>query len=191
MGGVGDEVLADLFDLVLGGHVADHDTGVGIPVGRVGELGGVDDPGIDAAVFEIAARGGLLGEDDAGLHGLAGVEAAQQGVGEAGVEEGFSNRPVESSRAPKSERAASLAKRMFASESTSRKASPRASSRRLRSSRALFEVEFEAEFPRIDFGLGLFAVATVAIDEEDQCGEGRKGGEDRDGGDHAFAFATQ
>jgi hypothetical protein len=95
MGGVRHEVFTDLFELVLCGHVADDDTGVGFTTGWRGELRCVDDPGVEAAIFEIAAWGGLLGQDDAGLDGFAGGKAAEQGICEAGLKEGFSNRSVD------------------------------------------------------------------------------------------------
>ena len=95
VGGVGDEVLADLLGLVLGGHVADDDTGGGVAAVGGGQAGGIDDPGVDAAGFEIAARARPAGGGRRGLDGLAGFEAVEQGVGEAGVEEGLADRAVD------------------------------------------------------------------------------------------------
>ena len=53
--GIGHEILADLFDLVLGGHVTDDDSGVGRAIGGGNKLRGIDDPGVDATGFKIAA----------------------------------------------------------------------------------------------------------------------------------------
>ena len=55
VGRVGHEVLADLFRLVFGSDVAQDDAGERRRSGRGGEAGGIDEPGVGAAVFKVAA----------------------------------------------------------------------------------------------------------------------------------------
>ena len=142
---------------MLGSHVANDDAGGLSATGWVRELGGINDPGIDAAGFKIAARGGLLGQDDARLHRLAGGEAAEQGVRQTGIKESFANRPVEQLAATEE-----CARRFVGEADVSlgideQKRVAKGIQQAVAFIAGLLEIEFEAEFPSIDFCFRLFA----------------------------------
>ena len=147
MRGVRHEVLADLVELVFGCHVTDHDSGVGVAVRGVGELGGVDDPRVVAAGLEIAERRGLLGEDDAGAHRLARFQAAQQGLGEAGVEECFANRSTGEGAPAEKFLRGGVGEKDVRPRVHDKECVPKGIEQAVAFIFGLFEIEFESQFP--------------------------------------------
>jgi hypothetical protein len=132
-----------------------------------------------------------LGEDDAGLDGLAGGEASEQGVGEAWIEEGFANGAVEELARAEEGAGGFVGEADVRIRIDEHESVAEGVEEAVAFIACLFEIEFEAEFPGIDFRFGLSARAAVAVGENDQRDERRNRGEDGNFGDHASVFATQ
>ena len=181
VGRISDEVLADLFGLVLGGHVADHDTGGG--TAWAVKLSGVDDPSVDATVFEVATWRCLLGEDDAGLSRFTGGEALEEGVCEAGVEEGFTNGAVAELTLAEEGAGCLVCEADICLGVHEEEGVAEGVEEEIPFIPRLFEVAVEPEFPVIDFCVRAAADGTVAVAEDDESGEGDErdaGGDDGD-----------